>query len=260
MEKISIWSKLRKDIDAYLLILAVLVVLLLDIFDLVDPKIISAGILAVLALLGLSILKFRDRIDRNSQATTNLVNSVESKILSKPKAHEFFLCQREPTISEFENAMSIDLIGVTLSRTIRDNLGVFEKRLKSGATIRAIIINPESDAAKQACLRSYRVTNDNFYKDRLKPTIDLFELLSDLPELKGSVELKLIPFLPSFGLSLIDSSTPKGRVFVEIYQHKSLDLNPAFKLHPRTDSFWYGFFKDQFELAWESSETIPVKK
>lgn len=256
MIKQNILDKIKKDFDVYLTILAVLSVILLDILNIVGTEIVNTAILAILALLGFTLLKSREFMDKSAKINQKLTEQIELKIFSTTRADDFFLPQREPKVSEFENAHEIKISGATLSRTIRDNLGVFEKRLKNGASLQGVIIDPESEAINQSHLRSYQVKRDDFYKNRLKPTIDLFELLRELPDAKGEVELRLIPFFPSFGLTLIDAETPDGKIYVEIYQHKSVELNPTFKLEPKKDYYWYNFFKKQFHILWESGKKV----
>jgi hypothetical protein len=61
--------------------------------------------------------------------------------------------------------------------------------------------------------------------------------------------------MPSFGLKMIDPDGVDGSIFVEIYQHKSLDPNPTVMLDANRDEKWYHFFQNQFDVLWSSSRT-----
>jgi hypothetical protein len=178
---------------------------------------------------------------------------VEETTLGNVQASKFLLRERPHFENNFQDAQEIFIVGTTLSRTVRDYLGIFEKRLKEGARIKFVIIDPKSDAAKQATLRSYGVKSEDFYHNRIKPTIDLLQILASLPDLKGVSEFRLLPYMPSFGLVLINPKEANGKIYVEIYQHKSLEPNPLFILEAQRDEKWYRFFLQQFEVLWSSS-------
>ncbi len=105
----------------------------------------------------------------------------------------------------------------------------------------------------QAALRSYGDPTPSLYHNRLKPTVDLLCILASLPELKGTVELRLLPFPPSFGLVLIDPDQADGTIYVEVYPHRTLEQNPVFALDARRDSRWYQVFRRQFQVLWDSA-------
>jgi hypothetical protein len=53
---------------------------------------------------------------------------------------------------------------------------------------------------------------------------------------------------------MIDPGTASGEVQVELYTHgKNAQERPHFVLTQDTDSYWYDFFRREFELVWESS-------
>lgn len=254
------WHKLKQNAEIYLTILVALGLIIADIIGVVAPEIIAAGTLATLALLAYSNLNSREEMEAAKNKTEALTQLIEDRMLGKPRAKQFFIEERPNYSSEFAKAKKICISGVTLSRTVRDYLGVFEDRLKNDASIQLIIIDPESVAAKQAALRSYRVTSDDFYPNRIRPTVELANLLISLPEITGEFLLYLLPFTPSFGLTLIDPDEAHGKIYVEIYQHKSVEPNPSFKLERQKDPEWYDFFAQQFSLLAASSRPAPSLK
>jgi hypothetical protein len=52
-------------------------------------------------------------------------------------------------------------------------------------------------------------------------------------------ELGLLPFLPAFGIVVIDPDEPYGRIIVEMYPHHSDSFAPTFELRPDRDPHWY---------------------
>ncbi|RPJ73857.1 MAG: hypothetical protein EHM20_11560 [Alphaproteobacteria bacterium] len=242
-----------RNLEIYLTILISVVISVLSILNVVNTEIVATITLATLSLLALSTISNREQISSFQKQVAILSTSVDEKVLENIRASSFFLTEQPHFENKLEKAQKIYIAGATLTRTVTNYLGIFEQRLKEGAVIRLIIIDPQSDAVKQAALRSYGVQSDDFYRDRVKPTIDLLNILASLPELKGKLELRFVPFMPSFGLKLVDPDSTDGNIFVEIYQHKSLEPNPAFMLDVNRDEKWYRFFQNQFEVLWSSS-------
>lgn len=250
----KVFQDIRKgeNLEVYLTLVVALVLLILDIFDIVTTEAIAAGTLATLALLTYSILTSREQMEHLVDTSTATRAIVEQSISGKPRADRFFWPERRSLENDLARARFIGIAGITLSRTVRDYLPLFENRLQSGAHIQFIVIDPDSLASQQAIHRSKGGVGDSFYADLIRTTVARVCILAELKDVPGRMELGLLPYAPSFGLLVIDPDEPHGRIVVEIYQHKSLAFNPTFELDARRDSRWYQFFREQFELLWES--------
>lgn len=242
-----------RNLEIYLTILISIVISVLSVLNIVNIEMVVTITLATLSLLALSTINNREQISSFQKQVEILSILVQEKVLENIRASSFFLGEQHRYEDKLKKAKKIDIAGATLTRTVTNYLGIFEQRLKEGASIRLIIIDPQSDAVSQAALRSYGVQGDDFFRDRIKPTIDLLNILASLPELKGKLELRFLPYMPSFGLKIVDPDSVDGKIFVEIYQHKSLDPNPTFMLDGQRDEKWYHFFQNQFEVLWSSS-------
>jgi hypothetical protein len=241
-----------QNLEVYLTLLVALVLLILDIFGLVSPNIVAAGTLATLALLAYSTLNNRQQMHQVAEISTTTQTMVEMAVKGEQNADDFFWKEKRFLSQDLARARFIGLAGITLSRTVREYQDVFESRLAAGAELRFVVIDAASTAPQQAVLRSKGGVGASFYADLLRPTVARICLLADLAQASGKVELGLLPYAPSFGLFVIDPDKPHGRIIVEIYQHKSLALNPTFELSAQRDDRWYKFFREQFDLLWES--------
>ena len=235
-----------RNLEVYLTLVVALVLLLLDVLGIVSDEAIAAGILATLALLALSVFNNRESVDASRAEIVELKQILERQIRGRASVHEFFIAGRLDLAAELESADTIYLAGVTLNRTVRDYLGIIDRRLQVGAEIQILIIDPESDAPKQALLRDYKQTSDEFIRNRIASTTEMLRALLPLSNARGSLTLWYLPYVPSFGLFLIDPDKPNGRVYVELYQHVSLDENPTFILERKHDPYYYDFFVQQF--------------
>lgn len=242
-----------ENLEIYVIIAVATGVSVLGIFNVVRPDVVAAATLATLALLAFSTIVNRDGIKALQRRVDGLTDLVAERTNTTPRAQDFFLAERPAFTEQVSGATSISLAGATLSRTVRDLFGSLERALNMGAHVRVVLIDARSGAAEQAASRSYGVRNDDFYKNRLKPTVDLLNVLKAVPDLPGTLELRLLPFMPSFGLLLLNAGTPNATCYVEIYQHKSVDPNPSFTVDARRDERWYTFFEHQFDILWTSA-------
>jgi len=215
---------------------------------------IAVWILGVLGLLAVSGVWERNRRLRRIEKLSEEGRNLALRYLSKKiYASDFFLSERRLSAKELSAANTIYFAGKVLARTSREFMYVLGKRLAAGATIRFLILDPESEAVlQQAVLQSFEAPIE-FWRDTLKTTETVIEALAKAPDNKGKIEIGYLPYIPSFGLSLIDSDQAHGLCFVELYQHRSAEPHPTFELRASDDPYWFRFFKEQFDKMWESA-------
>lgn len=156
-----------RNLEVYLTLVVALILLLLDVLGIASDQAIAAGILATLALLALSVFNNRESVDASRAELVELKQLLERQLSGRASAHEFFIAGRLNLASELESADTIYFAGVTLNRTVRDYLGIIDRRLQVGSKVQILIIDPESDAPKQALLRDYKKTSDEFIRNRV---------------------------------------------------------------------------------------------
>jgi len=133
------------------------------------------------------------------------------------------------------------------------------QRLIAGAAIRFIILEPNDNLMQELVLRSFGETTADYWKTRLNTVATIVDVIAQTPGSTGKVELGYLPYIPSFGFTIIDIDEPHGVCFVEIYHHESAEPNPVFEVEASDDAYWYGFFRHQYEAMWKSCriETLP---
>lgn len=241
-----------RNVELYVTVGVALVLVVLDVSGFASTEALAAGTLATLALLAYSTLNSREQIRSLVETSTATQAVVEQVLSDQARADDFFWERKRSLEQDLAHAGFIGAVGVTLSRTVRDYLDTFENRLASGTHLRFMVIDPTSQAPRQALLRGKGGIGDSFYADLVRTTLARICVLAELGDLLGTVELGLLPYTPSFGLFLIDPDEPHGRIIVEIYQHRSLASNPTFELDAQQDVRWYKFFREQFDLLWQS--------
>ena len=232
----------------------------------VEPKAsipdLLVGILGILLILAISgFVEKRNRLTRVENLVKSNSKLLNDKVINRIKAEEFF--QKEQKLNEdyFVSADKIFITGITLGKTIRQFTSILSSRLQTGAEIRIIILAPEKEVIKQLELRSFGKVDEGYYKSRIKSTTDLIKITGDVHDVKGTLTVGLLPYVPSFGITMIDPHLNQGTANIEIYHHHSSDAMPTFSLSKSNDQFWFDFFNKQFELMWEkTSQKILVKE
>jgi hypothetical protein len=148
-------------------------------------------------------------------------------------------------------ADDIRILGVTLGRTVRNHHAALQQRLEAGATVHIALIAPHAATVAEAARRSTVADHPEVFEHRLRPTLDL---LDDLAERAasgpGRLEVRLLDFVPAFGLVAVDAGTPHGQVRVDIYSHRCGTPEPMLPLHADRDVRWFRHFVAEFDRVW----------
>ncbi len=216
---------------------------------------LATWILGILGLLAVSGLWERHRQLRNIQEISlNTNDIVTRKLTGQVSAKDFFWAgERKIASHDIANATDIYIVGMILNRTVRDHLATFGDRVAEGANLKFVIVDPDDEAIMKIMpFRSYGTKPSEWWRNRIQQTIGHIEDIPNIEKPKGSINIGLLPYFPSFGMWLIDPEQPHGQIVVEIYHHRTAEPNPTFLLKASDDAYWYSFFKNQFDLLWKS--------
>lgn len=257
MALMRLLSRIRADLSAgenlelYITVLLALTLAALGVFDVVGDKELVAATLATLALLATGTLVSRRRVE-------DLSELVRAQRTGEVSAEDFFTKDKPDLRQEVRAARDIRILGVTLSRTIRNIIDELQHGAVDGAVIKVALIDPMTDAPAQAAARSTISGQPGVFDNRLRPTIDLLVELARTPGAEGRVEVRFLPFVPAFGLILLDPQRANGRIYVDVYSHKSAGGDAVFTLAPHRDAHWYPHFEAEFERVWEVGRPADV--
>jgi hypothetical protein len=226
--------------------------------DIID---LATWILAVLGLIAVSGLWDRNRRLRRIEQTVTESRDLVWRRMSAPAcASDFLLAQRELSDDTFASANTILLSGFTLMRTSREYMHVLGQRLVAGAHIRFIIVDPALDALHdEIALRSVLSGPAEHWRKRLQTVETVIDTIAQTRDSSGTLEIGYLPYIPSFGLVIVDPDQPHAVCYVELYHHRSVEAHPAFVVRKTSDPLWYDYFSRQYEALWESCrvERLP---
>ncbi|WP_327092170.1 hypothetical protein OIE66_16480 [Nonomuraea sp. NBC_01738] len=259
------FARLRADLAAgrnleiYVTALIALAVGVLGVVGAVDFRIVSAATLATLALLAVTALGPRQRADELKEQVGRLNQLVQEKIAGTVAADAFLTTTRPGLEEQVTHAHDIRLCGVTLSRTVRNLVGDLEERLLHGASVRILLIDSEPGVLDQAAKRSTISGHPEVFAHRVRATMDMLHHLGTLPGSTGTLEVRLMPFVPAFGVVLIDPGTDDGVLHVELGTHSSARPDPVFTLTAGRDPRWFRHFTGEFDRMWEASRPAGAR-
>lgn len=213
-------------------------------------------ILAILGLLAVSELIERWRKLRYLEEIGNqTLKAVQSKFGQRARAEDFFT-KRLPSLEPYlAKATTIWFCGYSLQRTIRENNFVLAQRLKDGADLKVMMVNPELLKDKPL------VSEPGEKHDPLGSVVTISNLrwLAKQPAITGIIEVKFMNEEPRFNIIAIDPDEEFGTIFVEFYPQRWVHgSRPRMELTRGRDTYWYQYFKEQFELVWKDCKTVSL--
>lgn len=246
------WRGLRtnKGVDIYLSIGLALVVGVLGLSNVVSNDTVAAATLATLAVIAVSMLISRHQMIGLTETVQGVSESVRSQAIEGLSMDRLLPESPSGVGLIHAGARDIAIVGVTLSRTIRSNYDELERRLLAGARIRVALIDPKSGAPMEAARRCSVDDRPEIFEHRLDPALDLLRQLSEMEHAAGSVEVRLLPYVPSVGLILLDAETETGRIYVDVYAHRPVGPEPIIGLRRDRDPRWYRHFAQEFDRIW----------
>jgi hypothetical protein len=138
-------------------------------------------------------------------------------------------------------------------------LGTFKQRIAEGARIRILIVDPNHRALDIAVNRFHKHQDPNRLRRESEHALDNFESLMAEQTLGEAFQVRLLPFVPPYGIWLIDADTPRAEIWVELYSFRD-EPEPTFHLLPNRDGEWFTFFQRQFEIMWNASKQWKPEK
>lgn len=182
-------------------------------------------------------------------------SEVEDKSLQLISSESIFLD------AEFNHCKSIYISGMNLRRTITNYYGFFEQKLTSGANLKFILVDPNSDAISFIAERNYVYKDKSKLIATIESTLSSLSQLSSIESKRGTIEVKLLSHVPSFGLILFDPELSSGKIKIDIYPYRvPPDNYPSFYVKKNVEKLWFKFFYEQFYLLWDAAHPYDLKK
>lgn len=219
-------------------------------------------ILLVVWLIALSNIRYKYGHKRLSQTLSEVREDLNRRIFDPIRAENLFGLKSEPTKLFFRGGKEIYIAGITLVKTVGKHHETITDLLVEGANIKILLLKTSSDSVKQLNLRSWGPTKRGYYNTRIKATNDQLKVIADKITTSGSshgsLSVGYVPFVPSFGITMVNPKKSSGQGWIEIYHHRTDDSGPHFFVSASADKRWFAFFRRQFEEMWKSAEHVVL--
>jgi len=180
--------------------------------------------------------------------------AVEQDIDGHPSADDFFEPDFPNLRPYLESAKHICVTGTTLYLFTVMYAGTLQKKVLDGYELCFVVVNPDGPGVETILARSSIFPTISVVRQELCRTLDNLKALTDLQTRQGQVQVRLVDYDPTLGMSLMDAKQPDGVIVAGIYpQRMSWEIEPTFELNRSRDPYWYQFFLEQFDQMWASA-------
>ena len=229
-----------ENLDLYATVAAAVIVMMWNLFGVPDPGLVSSITLAVLGLLAVGLLANRSRLERLLR-------------LQSRQANEVLLTDFPNMTTELERSSDIWISGQNLRRTAISFCVLFGGKLEKGAHIRILLVDPDGIAPELAAKRLRRSPDVSEYREEICQSLRDFHRLTQRVSERGQIELRVVDYIPPFGLFILDAGSSDARALVEMYPYKTGHRDmPKLYLTNADDVIWFEFFKEQYEILWNA--------
>lgn len=238
-----IWDDLRQgeNIDLYLTVVAALTISVLNLAGVAPANLLPAITLAVLALL----------------AITNLVNrhKLDDAIHNRSSV-QFFIENYPARVSDdIYNAKELWLVGSTLARTLINFGATLEAKLSRNERIKILLLDPNSDVVRHTNdSLLYPMTSEQ-YRERINTSLTTISQIAK--KYPGRLEVRLLDRPIAFGTYAMNIDAPNGTMYVELYKYKTAFDEPRFVLHKK-DRHWFELYREQLLTLWKAAKPYEL--
>jgi hypothetical protein len=233
--------------DLVLTIAIALVIGVLGALGMVSATVTGGATLTTLGLLALSSLHSRTALANLNRTVTQF-----DRDMNQAGSADHLLGRSTSGVDlDLGAAGDISILGVTLARTVRNQYAGLCRRLEQGATVRIALIAPHPATIAEAARRSTIADSPEVFEHRLRPTMDLLDDLAERAAAgPGRLQIRLLDFVPAFGMVALDPELPHGQIHVDVYSHRSGNPEPTLPLYANRDPHWLRHFVAEFNEIW----------
>lgn len=239
----TIWDDLRQgeNIDLYLTVVAALAISVLNLMGVAPAALLPAITLGVLALLAITNLVNRHKLDA---------------ALQKQSSAEFFIENYPSNVTDdLKNAKELWLVGYSLARTLLNLGSTLEAKLSRNERIKILLIDPRSEAVRYVNAGLlYPMSNEQF-SERINTSLTMISQIAK--KYPGRLEVRLIDHPFSFGTYAMNVDTPNGTMYIELYEYKTTSDEPRFVLRKK-DGHWFDLYREQLATLWKAAKTYEL--
>jgi hypothetical protein len=122
-----------------------------------------------------------------------------------------------------------------------------------------MIVSSFSDELMDELTRRSGAGSREYWRHCIVTTEQAIEDIGKLCGTKGCLEIGQLPFMPSFGIVMVNPRSEEvGRAIVEVYHHDRSPLNATFSLDVKNDPYWFIEYQKQYEILWSKCNVKSI--
>jgi hypothetical protein len=238
-----------KEPESLIVIIGIVVAGILAYFGIRDakPEQVSQAILSILGGLAVArIIADYHAVERDKQLAEALSLLQKVGVSAGPSLR--LRTELRPLGSRARNARDILIVGRTLGMVLSE-IGFLQERLRNGATIRLVMLDPSNEAVIKA-IRTFRET----LVPDLQTSMEAVKLITKAAQRDEQLKVRFIDFVPTLSLAAIDSQLPDGHIVVELVPYQiSTGSRPHLLYKAGENPVWFNYFRDIAEEIWRDA-------
>lgn len=242
LRRIAAEVRRGENIDAYLTILAAVVIAVLNLAGVFPASGLTSLVLAVLALLAVGTLTTRAKLD---EVHTAVVEGAGSPQRTLPPSFQVDLAA----------VNDVWISGVSRSSLIRANLLTLAGRLRGGRSVRVLLVKPGSPAADLADRRMPIAVPGGMDRE-ISTALDMLAALHR--DYGGDLQVRLTEQEPAFGSVFVNPNATDSRLYLEYYSYKTRHDSHLCLVLTARDGDWLDLFREQLTEMWNDAEPVAT--
>ena len=229
-----------ENLDTYATIVVAACLAVLNLIGTVPASKLSGVLLAVLGLLAAGTLATRTKLDA-------LVS--QARHLASPSLLDEFPSSYEAMLN---GPGDVYLGGVSLTSVIPHYLHSLEARLRAGANVRVLLVEPGSPGAELAERRMAIPADPARRSRQINTTLDHLRWLAQ--NTHGNLEVRLTPHELPLGWAFAEPSSSKAALYVQYYAFRTKQPDSFKFLLTHADGKWLDAHREQLEAYWSDAQ------
>lgn len=238
-----IWQDIRRgeNIDLYITAIVSIALAFLNVTGVVQTASVAPLVLAVLALISITILGNRHRLEQLLERTS---------ISSQKELYEDFPSEFN---ADLEKAREVWLVGIHQNDFMVRFYSLFKEKLKRGDRLKVLLVEPNGAASKMTAMRFPGKVAENQEQLRIQSSLSsLCDLKNVAPD---RLEIRVIDFLFAYGGFILDPDHSGGIAYIQRYTFRTQGgaRKPKF-VYRRDDRRWYDLICCEVRELWECAK------
>lgn len=244
----SIMRSAAHSVDLYVTLGAAIIFGVLGLMEKASQEIVTSAILAILALVSVSLLRIRSQAER-------IDGSLQGISSNRPAADRFFaeVDDRNEISRMISTSRTLWLQGWTLKLHLMAHEDEIRRGVANGLHVRILVIEPDSKAMDVAANES-----GNHSPEELSLTLraNLARLTAPIGgAVSGTLEVRTLNHVPHHTLIASDPEENQGRALLRMATFGGdHSKRPSFSITRQSDPGWHEFFVGQFQERWNAAQ------